>query len=460
MTLKPQPGPQERYLASRAFFTLFGGARGGGKTFGAGLDMHRYVTVPKYRGCVIRRLYPDMIASGGVWETMSDMSRQLGARVRESPYDARWPNGAAITFRNMQLDKDVERLRSSQFDRVHLEECDELTEPMFWGLIQCMRAGPAGIKPRMRANCNPVVSRDHWLAKFVEPYLTADGYPDPLMAGVIRHFKRDDDNGIAWTDESDPDAMSFTFIPSTLSDNAALTERDPAYERNLRNLTSWERDRMLGGKWFSAPVGGMLSRGMFRTLDARPAGVRWIRYWDHAATEPTPTRPEPDWTVGTLVGMHDGLLVIADQVAFREGPHRKREYMKNTADADGEGVDIVLEQEPGSAGVETFADYQTRVLEGYTVHPDRVSANKHERANPWLAWLQSGNVAVVRGAWNAKLFDWIEQYPGGKMDAIDSISGGYAWLTKPVVRGDVFSGSVGNVPVSSSRSLSFSGGVS
>ena len=459
MILKPQPGPQEQYLASRAFFTLFGGARGGGKTFGAGLDMHRHVTVPRYRGCVIRRLYPDMRALGGVWETMSEMSRALGARVRESPLDARWPNGAVLTFRNLQYDADIERLRSSQFDRVHLEECDELTEAMFWGLIQCMRAGPAGLKPRMRANCNPVVSRDHWLAKFVEPYLTQDGYPNPAMSGVVRWFKRDDDNGIAWTTEDDPDGMSFTFIPSTLRDNVALTERDPAYERNLRNLTSWERERMLGGKWFSAPVGGMLNRGMFKVLDARPVGVRWVRYWDHAATEPTAKRPEPDWTVGSLVGIKDGVLIIADQVAFREGPARKREYMRNTADADGAEIEIVLEQEPGSAGIETFADYQTRVLEGYTVYPDRVSANKHERANPWLAWLQSGNVAVVRGAWNARLMDWIEQYPGGKMDGIDSISGGFARLSKPVVRGDVYSCDLGSGRPSGFGSLRFSGGV-
>jgi len=464
--IRPQPGPQEAYLASRAFFTLFGGARGGGKTFAADMDMHRHVGVPEYRGLVVRRLYPDMIQPGGVWKTMSKTARLIGGHVRASPaMELSWPNEATITFRNMQYDSDAERFRGSQFDRIHMEECDELTEEMFWALVETMRAGPSGIQPRIRGNLNPVTTRSHWIAKFVAPYLDEDDYPKPEMSGVVRYFKRSEANGIEWTTADDPLGMSFTFIPSKLTDNKALTSRDPQYQKNLMNLPRHKRERMLGGRWFQTLKPGRYTREMFRVIEAEPSRMRAMRYWDHAATEPTKQNPDPDWTAGMRGGVSDGTLVLSHLAYFREGPAKKRSRMRNIAEQDGDRIPIILEREPASGGKEQFYDYQTGVLRGFHVVADPATVargQKMERAEKWLAWLEEGNVAVVRGEWNEQFFDWVEQIgnPKAKMDAIDAVSGLFAASTRGVGGGVVMSGSAGVSGAGSRGSTSrFSGGI-
>ena len=427
--------------------------------------MLRHVPRAGYRGLVIRRLYPDLMQPGGIWQTIRGMASQMQGEARESPPpEIKWGNSAALYFRHMQHEKDAERLRGSQYDRAHMEECDELSEGMFWAIVQTLRSGPAGIAPRLRGNLNPVPSEDHWIARLVKPYLTPDDYPDPEQSGVVRYFKRAEDNGIEWTDADDPLGMSFTFIPSKLSDNKILSERDPQYQRNLENLPSWERERMLGGRWFQAPTTGLYSRSQFRMLDAEPGGVRWYRYWDHAATEPSPKNPDPDWTVGIKAGVHDGRLVIAHMEAFRAGPAEKRQRMQSIAEQDGEGVTIILEREPAASGKESFHDYQTRILRGFRVLEDKATGargGKVDRAGRWLAWLEQGNVAVVNGAWNRQLFEWVEQFPNGKMDAIDAISGVFAASTRGVGLGSVQSGSAGLRPsqVRGARPLRFSGGI-
>ena len=80
--LKPQAGPQERFLATAADICVYGGAAGGGKSYGLLLSPLRYKDVPGF-GCVIfRKNYNQIFATGGLWQEAEDMYLQRTTRMK------------------------------------------------------------------------------------------------------------------------------------------------------------------------------------------------------------------------------------------------------------------------------------------------------------------------------------------------------------------------------------------
>lgn len=435
--LRPQPGPQEQFLASPAFLVVYGGGRGGGKTFGLVSDAARHVRRLRFRAKLFRRLFTDLTDAGGVWDEAMGIYPRLATPgiPNLSTHSFVWPTtGASVSCGHFQDERAAASVQGKQFDRVGVDEAAQLEWSHIWSLVQSTRTGPSRVQPRMRLTVNPPGSRDHWLIPLVEPYLTPEGYADRSKSGQVRWFRVSDTGGIEWVPKDTPHALSFAFVPALLEDNKILTERDPSYESRLMNLVSWERERMLHGNWYSQPRGGMFRRDQCRMIDAPPGEVkRWIRYWDQAGTEPGPSNPNPDYTAGALVGLwrQRNALVIADMRHFRCSGAEKRQRMKATAEQDGRHVEIGLEQEPASSGKDVAERMMTEDLLGYTVHIDRPVGDKAVRASPWLAWLETGNVYVVRGPWNAEFFGELEAWPAKKKDQIDGVSGGFKLLSVP-----------------------------
>lgn len=444
--LKPQPR-QAEFLTCQADVCLYGGARGGGKSFALVLDAVRHVKIPRYRAVMVRREFVDLDGEGGLIEEAEHIYPSIGGRLNRASHRFTWDNGARIGYRHMQDDRALQKIQGQQFDRVLPDEATQFPERYFWALLQCARSGPSGVHPRVRMGCNPPGDKDHWLLQFVEPYLDSDGYPNPEMSGVLRWF-RNTDAGIDWVREGTKHAMSFAFVPARVEDNAALMERDPTYIAKLENLVSWERERMLHGNWYAVPRSGMYSREQFKVLENSPPGVRWLRYWDQAATEPSARNPNPDHCAGALVGLWEerNALVVADMRRFRVSPGEKRQRMKNTAEADGESVAVWIEQEPAASGKEVAERYVTEDLRGFTVRLDRPTGDKTTRAGPWLAWVEIGRVYVVRGTWNREFFNELEGWPSGKHDQVDAVSGGFAALTRPAPDSTVLAGSATGRP--------------
>ena len=71
--LKPQEGPQERFLATSADICIFGGSAGGGKSFALLLEPLRYMDVEGYKAVVFRQNYTQIMAAGGLWDESSKM---------------------------------------------------------------------------------------------------------------------------------------------------------------------------------------------------------------------------------------------------------------------------------------------------------------------------------------------------------------------------------------------------
>jgi len=99
--IKPQPGRQEQFLASRADITIYGGAAGGGKTFGLLLEPLRYHDNPRFGAVVFRRTYPQITHEGGMWDEAEALYPLLGARANKNDMEWRFPSGARVSFAHM-----------------------------------------------------------------------------------------------------------------------------------------------------------------------------------------------------------------------------------------------------------------------------------------------------------------------------------------------------------------------
>src|ERR1019366_2485887 len=152
--------------------------------------------------------------------------------------------------------------------------------------------------------------------------------------------------------------------------------------------------------------------------DDLPAGHRWIRYWDMAATEKKIGNVDPDWTAGGLLGYAPNSFVIADVQHFREGPAEVERRILRTAQGDTPAVDIYIEEEPGSAGKSLVSHYARNVLAGYSVHGDRPTGDKLSYASPLASFMDEGCVSMVGDeSWNDVVLTEFELFlQGGTHD--------------------------------------------
>jgi hypothetical protein len=95
---------------------------------------------------------------------------------------------------------------------------------------------------------------------------------------------------------------------------------------------------------------------------------------------------------------------------------------------DGPQVEIAMEEEKGSSGKYHTMHFQQKLFDRI-VHSDPVSGSKVERATPVSALAEQGRVCLLRGQWNQKFLNEAANFPLGKRDSVDSISGSYKMLT-------------------------------
>jgi predicted phage terminase large subunit-like protein len=154
-----------------------------------------------------------------------------------------------------------------------------------------------------------------------------------------------------------------------------------------------------------------------------------VRAWDKSATH-----GGGDYTAGVLMHeMKDGTFVIEHVVRGQWSALEREEIIKATAAADKNSIkswyEIVIEQEPGSGGKESF-EATVRNLAGYCVYADKVTGSKAVRADPFAAQVQAGNVWLVAGSYVQDFLDEMEVFPSGLHDdQVDAAAMAFARLT-------------------------------
>jgi predicted phage terminase large subunit-like protein len=442
--IKPQPGPQEMFLASSADIAIFGGAAGGGKSFALLIEPMRHVTTnPGYNPVFFRRTTTQIRNPGGLWDESFQMYSPAGAEPLQQPLEWKFPKGGKVKFAHLEHESSVLDWQGSQIVLLAFDELCHFTKTQFFYMLSRNRS-TCGVRPYVRATCNP--DADSWVAEFIAWWINQDtGLPITERSGKLRWFVRAGDT-IVWANRPSELAnhtmvddtgttipippKSVTFIPSKLTDNKALMKADPGYMANLMALPWVERERLLGGNWKVRPAAGLYFKRQWVTmLDAPPTDIvaDW-RGWDWAATPKTETN-DPDWTTGTRIARRaNGRFVVLHHVYDRLSPDGVERLVKNTASQDGKRVTISIAQDPGQSGKGQVSQY-AKALAGYTVRfspesraaqssadtPSKMSA-KVVRFGPFSAQCEAGNVDVVAGSWNDRWFSALEAFPEAAHD--------------------------------------------
>ena len=429
--IRPHHGPQERFLACGADVALYGGAAGGGKTWGILNDPLRWVGVEGFDAVIFRRTMPMITRAGGLWQESFDTYDMANGRPREYDHTWRFPANSSIAFSHMQHEKNRIDWQGSQLAFIGWDELTHFTRAQFLYMLSRNRS-TCGVRPYIRATCNP--DPDSWALELVAWYLDEDGFVDPERDGITRWFARKGEN-LEWANNSKEltklglEPKSFCFISAKLEDNPTLAEGDPGYRANLKALPSWERKQLLEGNWYAKAVAGdVFQRSWFQVVRESPGGGRVVRHWDRAATKPSEVNQDPDWTVGLKLRETHGKWWVEDVERFRESPGEVRRRIKATASQDGYDCEISIEVEPGSSG-KADADDIARLLAGYRVKGNRATGSKVDRAGGVSAQAEFGNVMLVRGLWNRSFLDELVGFPGsGHDDQVDGLSGSFNHL--------------------------------
>lgn len=440
MAIRPQIGPQELALSSPADILIYGGAAGSGKSYGLLLEPLRHVIGNKdFAAVFFRRNTTQIRNPGGLWDESMKLYPLIGGIPVTSPTLLwKWKEGGKIQFSHLEHESTVHDWQGSQIPLIGFDELTHFTEQMFFYMLSRNRS-VSGVKPYIRATCNP--DADSWVAKLIEWWIDQEtGYPILERSGKIRWFIRLNDM-IIWADTKQEliskypgsEPKSLTFVAAKLDDNKELLKRDPSYRSNLLALSRVERERLLHGNWKIRPQAGMyFKRSEARIVDTIPDDlIKVVRRWDFAATEPSETNPNPDWTSGTKMGLRrNGRWIILDNIHVQKRASEVRELVKRTAEMDGFQVKIGISQDPGQAGKEQAETYVAH-LAGFSVEAIRESGDKVTRAEPYAAQWQVGNVDLLRGAWNEEFLVEHELFGDGKShdDQVDSASGAFLMLT-------------------------------
>lgn len=452
--IKPQKGPQEQLLSTPASICIFGGAAGGGKSYGVLMSPLRYKNVPGFGCTIFRRNFNQIFAQGGLWDDSTKLYQGIKGADPKFARGQWWFRGddgqivSKVTFAHLERDEDVFKWQGSQICEIVFDELTHFSEKIFFYMLSRNRS-TCGVTPFVRATCNP--DADSWVAKFIEWWIDQEtGYPIPERSGKLRWFIRRNEQ-LYWagtkeelwerfdlkTDVEKEEPRSVTFIMSRLDDNQELLKVNPQYRANLMALSQVERERLLYGNWkIKSAAGLFFKRSQVSIIEAAPSDIQfYCRAWDFAATEDS-GNGDPDYTAGALFGVRkDKTMVVLDVISQRIKASDVEKLLYNTSLIDrkkyGLRYTIVIPQDPGAAG-KIVAQSYVKLLSGFSVKSIPVTGSKQLRATPLAAQWQNGNISLLLGEWNDAYLTQMESFPESKHDdMVDASADAFNELSSP-----------------------------
>ncbi len=214
---------QKLFIGADEDEVLFGGAAGGGKSYGQMVDALLFaLKYPKSKQLILRRTFSELDKSL-IRTALSLYPREIFS-FNSSSHIGKFKNGSCIDFGYCQTENDVYQYQSAEYDCIRFDELTHFTEAQYIYLISRIR-GANGFPKQIKSSTNPGGVGHSWVkARFVDP-----SPPNISFRGG--------------------DGMRRIFIPSLLSDNGFLGKSDPEYEKRLLALPEREKKALLYGEW-------------------------------------------------------------------------------------------------------------------------------------------------------------------------------------------------------------------
>ena len=209
---------QKQFIDASASEVLFGGAAGGGKSYGQLIDALLFaLKYPGSKQLILRRTYKELEKS--LIRVANDIYSKDVFKYNHSKHVGRFTNGSIIDFSYCDKESDVTKYQSAEYDVIRFDELTHFTEYMYVYLLSRIR-GTNGYPKQMKSSTNPGGVGHSWVKeRFIDI-----GAPNREHDGKI-------------------------FIPSMVQDNVFLMNSDPDYVKRLEKLSEKDKQALLFGNW-------------------------------------------------------------------------------------------------------------------------------------------------------------------------------------------------------------------
>lgn len=374
-------GPQREFWQSPARYRAFVGGVGSGKSRAGALEALRQ---PPGVGMVLAPTYP--MLRDATLRSVADLA-QRGNIVRSwhrTEMRMELINGLTILFRSAD---DPDRLRGPNLSWFWLDEAAMMDYDVWLIMLGRLRVAPG------RAWITTTPRGRNWVWQ-------------------------------TWQTAS----ADYALIRSSSQDNPYLP---PDFVATLEAsyTTQWAAQE-IGGE-FVEPEGSMFRRAWFRVVDGAPPGLRWVRYWDLAAS----TKTTGDYTASAAVAMtDDGTLYVRDMIRGRWEWPDARGVLVSTMQREPSTIHAVEQAMHGMAALQELR--RERSLADVTLRGVTPRGDKMQRAMPWAARAEAGKVCLVAGPWVREFIDEATAFPAGPHDdQVDSVSGAIPLLKATTYQG-------------------------
>lgn len=213
---------QGQFLKATADEVLFGGAAGGGKSYGQLIDA--FVYAMRYAGSkqiLFRRTYPELEKS--IIRTAQMLYPRNISKYHKTEHSYTFINGSILDFGYIDSESDVYKYQSSEYDVIRFDELTHFTEQMYVYMTSRLR-GANDFPKSMKSSTNPGGIGHTWVKeRFID-------IGEPNVVHHAGHSNR-------------------LFILSKVTDNKYLLEKDPKYLERLQGMAERDRKALLEGCW-------------------------------------------------------------------------------------------------------------------------------------------------------------------------------------------------------------------
>lgn len=214
---------QKAFIDAEESEVLFGGAAGGGKSYGQMVDALLFaLKYPGSKQLVLRRTFAELDKSL-IRTSLLLFPREIYS-FNSSSHTGKFKNGSIVDFGYCAAENDVYQYQSAEYDVIRFDELTHFTESQYIYLISRVR-GANDFPKQIKSSTNPGGIGHAW---------------------VKRRFVDDSPAGVAFIGG---DGMRRVFIPALLDDNRFLLSGDPQYRERLLALPERERKALLYGDW-------------------------------------------------------------------------------------------------------------------------------------------------------------------------------------------------------------------
>ena len=387
VAFKPNPGPQTDFLAAAEDEVLYGGARGGGKTYSLIADPLRYVDNPNFKALLFRRT---TIELRDIIRETNKLYKVAFPAAKYSKSEKIWefPSGATIEMAYAESVEDAERYRGQQYTYIGFDELGQHPTPDIYDLlIQSLRTSDPTLKTYMRATANPGGLGAAWLKeRFIDPappntrFWKETSFLDPRTKEEVKVRR------------------SLRYIPATVFDNPYLM-RDNSYVAQLALLPEAQKRMMLYGDWDVVEDGAFPDFNRAKHV-VQPFQIpaHWTKIcaidWGYSTPFAVLWMAVDDWNNIYVYREYYGKLILADEFARNVVEHEQGERVHTrvidgsvTANRGDIGPSVYETMEANGLWFTGFADRSpgSRVLSRQEVHKRlalRYTGEVDEDGNP------------------------------------------------------------------------------